>query len=84
MLDADTVWLVSTWVLAVVCLIGNILNVKKLRVCFLIWIACNIVWIIYDVTHQNYARVLLDSVQIGFDLWGFIKWGCNKGVKGIK
>lgn len=68
-------WLVSTWVLAVTCLLGNIFNVMKLRVCFLIWIACNIFWIVYDVMHSNYARVLLDTVQIGFDLWGFIKWG---------
>lgn len=70
----DTFWVVTTWVLAIVCLIGNVLNVKKLRICFLIWIACNVVWIIFDATHGNYARVLLDSVQIGFSVWGFISW----------
>ena len=70
----DEIWIIITWTLAVICLAGNVLNVKKIRFCFLIWMACNIVWIVYDVIHTNYARVLLDSVQIGFDLWGFITW----------
>lgn len=73
----DTFWLVTTWVLAVICLGGNVLNVKKIRYCFLIWIACNVVWIVFDIINSNYARVVLDTVQIGFDLWGFLKWKNN-------
>lgn len=63
------------WALAIISLLGNLLNSLRIRACFLIWIACNIGWMMYDLRSGTYSRALLDFVQIGFSVFGFYKWG---------
>jgi len=63
-----------TWILTAVCLAGTVLNVKKKRLCFVLWAAGNIAWLIYDIASGLYSRALLDAVQLGFAVWGFLEW----------
>lgn len=64
-----------TWGITAVCLLGTVLNVKKRRSCFVLWIVGNIAWMIYDMLSGLYSRMTLDIVQLGFAIWGFIEWG---------
>ena len=63
-----------TWVLTAISLFGNWLNCRKLRICFIVWIFCNVGWLGYDFAGSVYARAVLDSVQIGFSVYGYINW----------
>jgi len=36
------------WVITGLSLLGTILNIKKKRICFVIWGFTNIIWCIYD------------------------------------
>lgn len=64
-----------TWLLTILSLTGNWMNCRKIRSCFLLWIGCNIGWLAYDLAHGVISRAVLDSVQIGFSVFGFIEWG---------
>lgn len=64
--------------LTVISLLGNFLNCRKLRICFILWIACNIGWIYVDLYAGSYSRMILDAVQIIFSIYGYINWGKEK------
>ena len=67
-----------TWILTAVCLAGTVLNVKKKRLCFVLWAFGNIAWLIYDIASELYSRALLDAVQLGFAVWGLYEWKTKK------
>lgn len=64
-----------TWLLTAISLFGNWLNCRKVRACFVLWIACNLGWTWIDITGGVYSRAILDAVQIGFSIYGLWKWG---------
>ena len=68
-----------TWLLTIVSLIGNYLNCRKVRVCFVIWLICNVGWLVYDIANAIYARAILDIVQSAFCVYGYYEWGENNG-----
>ena len=67
-----------SWLFTGIALAGTILNVHKLRVCFLLWIVANIGFAIMDGLRNDYGRVALDIVQIGFAVYGYVVWGKDK------
>lgn len=60
--------------LTIISLIGNFFNCRKIRICFVIWIICNIGWACYDVYHHSYSRACLDLVQCIFSVYGLRQW----------
>ena len=67
-----------TWILTIIALAGTVANVKKLRICFILWTATNIGWLAYDLSQGLYSRALLDLVQLILAVWGFIAWKDRK------
>ena len=63
-----------SWVLTAISLFGNALNCKKIRLCFVLWIICNIGWTAVDIANHVYSRMILDLVQIGFSIYGLHEW----------
>jgi Nicotinamide mononucleotide transporter. len=70
------------WIVTAVCLIGTVMNVKRLRACFLFWAVGNILWLAVDIKAGTYSRAMLDTVQLGFSLWGLYEWREQHGTKG--
>lgn len=66
------------WIITILCLVGTVLNVKKIIYCFHIWIVANIAWLIFDISTGLYSRALLDFVQLIFAVWGIIEWRKKK------
>lgn len=65
------------YILTFLCLVGTALNCKMIRYCFIIWFFANIGWIIHDGYTEQYYRVLLDVVQAGTAIWGWLEWTSN-------
>ena len=61
-------------ILTIGCLLGSLLNCKKMNICFIIWALCNIGWFYVDFMNDAYSRMLLDIVQIGFNIYGLKQW----------
>lgn len=65
---------VITWLVAFICLLGTVLNVRKNILCFYLWAIGNTAWLIFDLMGGLYSRAVLDMVQLGFAIWGIAEW----------
>lgn len=66
------------WITTAICLIGTVLNVKKINACFYLWLAGNILWLCIDLYNGLWSRAILDIVQGILAAWGIIEWQENK------
>ena len=62
------------YVLTAMCLIGTVLNCKKIVACFIIWMFANTGWAIYDIYTEQTYRAILDIVQFITAIWGYSEW----------
>lgn len=67
-----------SWITTAICLLGTILNVKKLNTCFYLWLIGNILWLCIDIYNGLWSRAILDIVQGVLAVWGIIEWRKNK------
>ena len=63
-----------SWITTALCLTGTVLNVKKNKLCFVLWLIGNILWLIIDIRNGLISRAILDIVQGVLALWGIIEW----------
>ena len=66
------------WITTILCLIGSVLNAKKIILCFYFWTAGNILWLYMDICNGYYSRAALDVVQGVITIWGYIEWAKTK------
>jgi len=62
------------WVITVLSLIGVVLNIKKRKECFLIWLFTNTVWMIYDFRIGAVEQGFLFMIYTGLAIWGIFEW----------
>jgi nicotinamide riboside transporter PnuC len=62
------------WLITTISLIGVILNIKKKKICFVIWFFTNATWCIYDFYIGAYAQSFLFLIYTGLAIWGMIEW----------
>lgn len=66
------------WIVTIICLVGTVLNVKKIRFCFILWTIGNLLWLALDLYNHLYSRALLDIIQLILAVWGYIAWKNEK------
>ena len=69
---------IISWIITAICLLGTILNVKKLNTCFYLWLIGNILWLCIDIYNGLWSRAILDIVQGVLAVWGIIEWRKKK------
>ena len=69
---------IISWITTAICLLGTILNVKKLNTCFYLWLIGNILWLCIDIYNGLWSRAIPDIVQGVLAVWGIIEWRKNK------
>lgn len=62
------------WTAVVLSTIGIIFNVKQRRICFLLWLVANVLWIIVDVEKGLYGQAALFVLYTGISIWGWFDW----------
>jgi hypothetical protein len=62
------------WIITGLSVIGTVLNIKKKRICFYIWLCTNSTWCIYDFVIGSFAQSALFLVYVGLAIWGIISW----------
>jgi nicotinamide riboside transporter PnuC len=63
-----------TWLLTGLSLIGVILNIRKLRACFYIWLFTNAAWMIVDFHKGLPAQGCLFAIYVILAIWGIVAW----------
>ena len=66
------------WIISAVSLTGVVLNIKKKRVCFILWTFTNAFWCGYDIYKEAYPQAVLFFVYFLLAIWGIIEWRKNK------
>lgn len=65
---------IIVWFFSILNIFGTILNVKMNYRAFVIWTFCNIFWLSYDIVTHQYARILVDIINLSTSTWGMISW----------
>ena len=63
------------WVVTGLSVLGTILNIKKKKICFAIWLFTNLAWLAYDLSIRSWPQAGLFGVYGGLAIWGIISWG---------
>lgn len=63
-----------TWLLASASLIGVVLNIKRQRACFAVWLATNATWAVVDLRAGLPAQAALMAVYCGLAVYGWCAW----------
>lgn len=66
------------WIITGVSIAATILNVKKKRVCFVIWCFTNLTWAVVDFVKGMYAQSFLFIVYFALAVWGLVAWRRRK------
>lgn len=62
------------WTTSLISLVGVVLNIYKLRACFVLWLITNAVWAIVDFSHGITSQGALQTVYCALAVWGILKW----------
>jgi hypothetical protein len=65
------------WIAALLCIIGNLLVVKK-KNGFLVWFVGTGVLLILALVHQNWSQVFLFFIYEVINIFGYIEWSNSK------
>ena len=67
-----------TWALTALSIIGTVMNIRKDRRCFVIWLFTNGVWAVYDLSIGAIAQAALFFVYFCLAIWGIMEWKKEK------
>lgn len=65
------------WVLTAVSLLGVVLNIKKKRSCFVLWIITNGLWAAVDFYSGLQAQGALFTIYLILAIYGWFAWEKN-------
>jgi len=63
-----------TWILACASLTGVVLNIRKNRACWPLWVGTNSTWAAVDFAAGLPAQGCLMLVYTGMAVWGWVAW----------
>ena len=70
------------WLLAAASLTGVVLNIRKRRASFAIWIVSNAIWCAVDAAAGLPAQATLMAIYSGLAVWGFMAWRAPEPAAG--
>ncbi len=66
------------WAITALSIVGVILNIKKHKSCFIIWLFTNLSWMVYDFIIGAYAQSALFAVYAILAVYGLLEWTKQK------
>lgn len=69
-----TLFNILTGLLTILALIGVVLNIKKNKACFYIWLVTNASWACIDFYKDIPAQGILFTIYTGLAVWGIFAW----------
>lgn len=66
------------WIVTAASIVGTVLNIKRQRYCFVIWLITNSTWCAYNLWIGSYPQAALFAVYVGLSVWGIIQWRVKK------
>lgn len=63
------------WVIATIAVIGVVYNVRKNRLCFVLWLVTNGFWFYRNIRIGEYGQAVTFAAFFGVCLYGIFAWG---------
>ena len=70
-----------SWIATFLSFLGIILNAKKIIWCWLFYILGSIFWILIAVFEINYPQIVLWTIFLGSNIYGWRQWYLDEKVK---
>jgi len=64
----------TTYVFALLALVGSVLNARKKRIGFIFWIITNLYWVIHNIICAEYAQAFIYMANTVISIFGLINW----------
>jgi len=71
----DYVIQVLGYIATICCFSGTVTNIYKKRICFILWIIANLIFIGLNIHAARWYEVLLFVGNTFTAIWGYIAWG---------
>ena len=65
----------AMWLVTIAALWGVVLNIRRQRVCFIVWGVTNALWVVYDAWIGAWPQAALFWVYYCTCFWGWHVWG---------
>lgn len=62
------------WIVTLAAVVGNVLNVRRSRWCFIVWAVTNTCFICHNLAIGEYAQAALFGVYLALSVWGWFAW----------
>lgn len=66
--------LIVSYIVSAFSLLGTVMNIKKLRACFIVWLFTNGFWLVYSILTEQYSRAILDFIYLLLAIYGIYEW----------
>jgi len=63
-----------TWLISILAIVGVILNIKKYRICFAIWLVTNGFWALHNLAIGEHAQAALFGIYFALSVYGLFEW----------
>ena len=71
----DSQWQLISWLTAISCVIAFFFNVKKDKVCFIIWELAALAFVFVNIWGtRDYAQASLNFLYLFFNAYGWYQW----------
>lgn len=69
------------WIATVICIVGTIVNIKRINWCFYCWLVGEIMWLAFDLSSEYNHRAILDAIGVVLAIIGIYINCIKKGVQ---
>lgn len=69
------------WIFVGVSFAGYLLNIKKNKWCFALWITCSIWWLGVSIYREQWSLVANFILYLSAECWGLYKWSKDEFLK---
>jgi nicotinamide riboside transporter PnuC len=69
------------WILALISIIGVVLNIRKKASGFIFYTIANVGWVVVNLHYEIYAQAFLFLVFTGLSIYGWWNWTFKKRRK---
>ena len=74
----------ATWLLTVLSVLGVVLNIRKNRASFTIWMLTNASWAVIDIRAGIPAQAVLFGIYFALSAYGYWAWGRLENISRTK
>jgi nicotinamide riboside transporter PnuC len=69
------------WLITLAALVATVLNIRRRRECFAVWVVTNTAWMVIDMQAGLPAQACLFAIYAVLAIWGLFAWADGKERK---